>query len=282
MNNIDNLTSSERESYLIENQLQFRAEPEDELTKQAIIQGKTQINEYFIEEDLTSKAKELERDLNFIERIIAKSNKSKTVEIPIDMLKIIEKQLMLAEKAQIKEDEDAAAKEAQKSPFKNFVQKNSSDRATLTNDQLMVKNLTAARIFNFLTCNMDRYNAVMVSNLALMEYLEVSRSSVSKGIKFLKDCRLICVYKSGTSNIYALDDTLVWNSRGTNRKFSKFNTNIIISKTEQEQEYLESLNYQDQLRKDMIKSVTEAQVREIKKKFGKLELKKIVATKDEE
>jgi len=137
-----------------------------------------------------------------------------------------------------KQIEDQANKEkeeqekAKKSPFKNFVQINKDYYKV--EDWLMAKSPIAYRIFKFLVNNMDGYNAVICSQTVLQETFDVSRVTVSRAIKILKDKKYIDVYKTGTSNVYAVNKNIVWNSWGTNYQYAKFGANIILSESEQE------------------------------------------------
>ncbi|WP_312632244.1 replication/maintenance protein RepL, partial [Mammaliicoccus sciuri] len=89
-------------------------------------------------------------------------------------------------------------------------------------DWLMAKSPIAYRIFKFLINNMDSYNAVMCSYKVLEEQFEVSTSTVTRAVKLLKDKQYIDVYKSGTSNVYAVNKQIAWNSWGSNFKHGKF------------------------------------------------------------
>ena len=62
----------------------------------------------------------------------------------------------------------------------------------------------------------------------------MSRDRVRLAIKYLKEHGYIAVYKSGTSNVYVANDTLVWQSAGKNLKYSKFPSNVILTSSEQE------------------------------------------------
>ena len=55
----------------------------------------------------------------------------------------------------------------------------------------------------------------------------------SKLIILLKEHGFIGVYRSGSSNIYAVNKNLAWGSWGTNHKYAKFEAKIIISESEQ-------------------------------------------------
>ena len=130
--------------------------------------------------------------------------------------------------AQLEEEK----KRAKKSPYKNFTQVNKD--YWKAEDWLMVKSLIAYRIFKFLVTNMDEYNAVICSYKVLQETFNVSQVTVARAVKLLKEKGYIAVFKSGTSNVYALNDKIVWNSWGTNYQYSKFPANVILSISEQE------------------------------------------------
>lgn len=133
--------------------------------------------------------------------------------------------------SQDKKEKDASER-AKKSPFKNFVQVNKDYYKA--EDWLMSKSPIAYRIFKFLINGMDDYNAVICSYKVLQENFGVSQDTVRRAIKILKEKKYIDVYKSGTSNVYAINKNIVWNSWGTNYNYAKFGANIIISESEQE------------------------------------------------
>ena len=140
-----------------------------------------------------------------------------------------ERQIQLKEQ---EKREKEARERAKKSPFKNFVQVNKDYYKA--EDWLMAKSPIAYRIFKFLINGMDDYNAVICSYQVLMETFDVSKPTITRAIKLLKDKKYIDVYKSGTSNVYAMNKNIVWNSWGTNYDYAKFGANIILSESEQE------------------------------------------------
>lgn len=135
------------------------------------------------------------------------------------------------------EEQDKKEKEnrerAKKSPFKNFVQVNKE--VYKAEDWLMGQSPIAYRIFRFLVNGMDDYNAVICSYQVLMETFNVSKATITRAIKLLKDRNYIDIYKTGTSNVYAINKNIVWGSWGSNYKYAKFGANIILSESEQEQ-----------------------------------------------
>jgi len=122
---------------------------------------------------------------------------------------------------------------AKKSPYERWVQVNKDYYKA--EDWLMAKSPIAYRIFKFLINNMDGYNAVMCSYKVLQENFDISQDTVRRSIKLLKDKGYIAVFKSGTSNVYAINDKIVWSSWGTNYSYSKFPANVILSISEQEE-----------------------------------------------
>ncbi len=138
-------------------------------------------------------------------------------------------------KNQLKEEQDIekeARERAKKSPYKNFVQVNKD--AYKVEDWILAKSPKAYRVFKFLVNNMDNYNAVVCSNKVLQDTFGVSKPTITRAIKLLKDKQYIDIYKSGTSNVYAVNKQIVWNSWGTNYDIAKFGANIVLSASEQE------------------------------------------------
>ena len=135
---------------------------------------------------------------------------------------------------QIQEQEEREKEErerAKKSPYDNWVQVNKD--AYKAEDWLMAKSPIAYRIFKFLINNMDGYNAVVCSYQVLQEYFDVSKDTVRRSVKLLKEKQYVDVHKSGTSNIYTVNKQIAWNSWGTNFRYAKFGANIILSEEEQ-------------------------------------------------
>ena len=119
------------------------------------------------------------------------------------------------------------------SPYNNWLQLNKDYYKA--EDWLMAKSPIAYRIFKFLINNMDGYNSVICSYAVIQEYFGVSKPTITRAIKLLKEKKYIDVYKSGTSNVYCINKNIVWNSWGNNFKYAKFGANIILSNSEQEE-----------------------------------------------
>lgn len=97
---------------------------------------------------------------------------------------------------------------------------------------LMKKSKYASNIFNFILEHMDYNNALMCSYQVFMDYFEISKPTVTRAIKLLKDNGFIDVLKSGTSNVYIVNQEIAWSSWDNQKKYCKFNGNILISATE--------------------------------------------------
>jgi len=97
----------------------------------------------------------------------------------------------------------------------------------------------AHAILIFLVDHMAEYNAVMCSYQALMEVLCISKATVQRNLQVLKDNGFITILKSGTSNVYAINDQPFWKSWGDKLNFAKFPANVILSLSEQEESYQE-------------------------------------------
>ncbi len=132
-----------------------------------------------------------------------------------------------------REQEEIELQRAKRSPFKTFAQLNMSDSSTNAIYNLVNISPLAFNIFMFLTKHMDNYNAVMCSYKVMQEQFGISKDTIRRAIKVLKDYKFLEIYKSGTSNVYCLNKNIVWSSWGTNHKYAKFGANIILSESEQ-------------------------------------------------
>lgn len=136
---------------------------------------------------------------------------------------------------QIHSADSERRKREKHSPFSRWSQFNLEHTKELM--WLALKHPKAHAILYFLVDQMDEYNAVMCSYQVLQEMLEIGRTTASTAIKVLKDSGFISVLKSGTSNVYAINDTVYWKSWGNNRRYSKFPANVVLSLSEQEKGY---------------------------------------------
>lgn len=135
---------------------------------------------------------------------------------------------------QEKREEETRQRE-KNSPFGRWTQYNNEHTKEMM--FLALKHPKAHAILLFLVDQMDTYNAVMCSNKVLQEILGVSRQTISSSIKVLKDNGFIAVLKSGTSNVYAINDSVYWKSWGNKKQYSKFPANVVLALSEQDNQY---------------------------------------------
>jgi len=97
---------------------------------------------------------------------------------------------------------------------------------------LMQKNGTAASMLNFIMEHMDSKNALMCSYEVFMDYFGISKDTVRRYIKLLYDNGFIDILKSGTSNVYIVNQEVVWNSWNNQKQYCAFDGKILVSRTE--------------------------------------------------
>lgn len=97
---------------------------------------------------------------------------------------------------------------------------------------LMQKSGIASSILNFIMEHMDNKNALCCSYKVFMDYFEVSQDTVRRSIKLLKENGFIDVLKSGTSNVYLVNSEVAWTSWDNQKKYCKFEGNVLVSATE--------------------------------------------------
>ena len=97
---------------------------------------------------------------------------------------------------------------------------------------LMKKSGIAGAMFNFTLDHMDYNNALMCSYQVFIDYFQISKQTVTRSIKLLKDNGFIDILKSGTSNIYIVNSEVAWTSWDNQKKYCKFQGNVLISATE--------------------------------------------------
>lgn len=139
---------------------------------------------------------------------------------------------------QLKEQEkheEEAHKRDKNSPFGRWTQYNNEHTKEMM--WLALKHPKAHAILLFLVDQMDTYNAVICSMQVLQEVLEIGRTTASNAIKVLKDNGFIAVLKSGTSNVYAINDSVYWKSWGNKKQYSKFPANVVLALSEQDKNH---------------------------------------------
>lgn len=142
-----------------------------------------------------------------------------------------QRELDLKKEQEAKEREEKLAKN---SPFSRWSQFNLEHTKELM--WLAMKHPKAHAILYFLVDQMDDYNAVMCSYQVLQEVLGVGQATIARNIKVLKENGFIEILKSGTSNVYAVNDSVYWKTWGNKKKYSKFPANVVLSLSEQDEE----------------------------------------------
>ena len=105
---------------------------------------------------------------------------------------------------------------------------------------LMKKSGIASSILMFIIEHMDNGNALCCSHSVLMDYFDISKPTVTRAIKLLKENGFIDVLKSGTSNVYIVNSSIAWTSWNNKREYCKFNGAMLISKSENKDFYYKS------------------------------------------
>lgn len=124
-------------------------------------------------------------------------------------------------------------KQQRKSPFSRFYQVNKDNSEYLRS--CLRENPKALELLFFIFDHMDKYNAVICSYQVFQEALGMSKATIQRSIKYLKDNGFVYIYKTGTSNVYVANKDLVWNSWGNNIDYCEFPANIVLSRSEQEE-----------------------------------------------
>ncbi len=130
-------------------------------------------------------------------------------------------------------------RKGRESVYKEFAQLNMEGSL---NEKVMNKLFdfpAAGKIFFFIANHMDGYNALIASYAVFQEALGLSNSTVTRGIKYLKDNGFIYIKKSGATNVYLLNPEIMWKSWGNNMKYCEFPANVILTASEQEVEKTE-------------------------------------------
>lgn len=145
--------------------------------------------------------------------------------------------------AMLEKEQDAIKKrekEKKHSAYTRWTQFNND--ATEEMMSLALENPKAMAVLFFLVDQMDSYNAVVCSRVLLSEALGCSERTISSAVKCLKDKGFIRILKSGTTNVYTVNDKVWWKSWGSNHKYSKFSANVLVSETEQNEDYNTKFN----------------------------------------
>lgn len=141
----------------------------------------------------------------------------------------------MEEKAFVFEQADEDPRNDPKKQNKNFVMMYREHMPELR--WLMKKSGIASSILNFIMEHMDNNNALCCSYQVFMDYFEVSRDTIRRSIKLLYDNGFVDILKSGTMNVYIVNQDIAWTSWGNQKEYCKFSGNILVSATENKDYY---------------------------------------------
>jgi len=114
----------------------------------------------------------------------------------------------------------------------NFVQLSRDSLAQMR--QLARKSPLAHEILYLLVEHMGRMtNAVVCSYATLQELTGVSRATVGRAIKLLKDDNWIDTVKIGNANAYAVNARVFWSAGRNQKRYAIFSATVIASASEQ-------------------------------------------------
>jgi len=120
----------------------------------------------------------------------------------------------------------------------NFVQ---VSRAYMKEWRLLTrKNALASEILLYLVEYMGRTtNAVVCSYSTLMEVTGVSRASVARAVKILKEDRWMEAVKIGNATAYCVNAKAFWQAGRNQKKYAVFQATVIASSSDQDSDFLE-------------------------------------------
>lgn len=102
--------------------------------------------------------------------------------------------------------------------------------------KLTLKKPSAAALMHVLASQVGTHNAVVVSYGTLAEMLGVSQMTIRRSVAVLVEGRWLEVTRlggTGTSNVYTLNDRVVWTKSRNGLRYSLFSANVIVSSSEQ-------------------------------------------------
>lgn len=97
---------------------------------------------------------------------------------------------------------------------------------------LMSNHSFASSLLFFILEHMDNRNALACSYEVFIDYFGKSRTTIYRAVKLLQENGFIDVFKMGTSNVYIVNADLAWTDYNSNKKFAKYDGNILVSKKE--------------------------------------------------
>jgi len=100
-------------------------------------------------------------------------------------------------------------------------------------NELSLKSPKAHFILWKLVKEMDRQNAVMVSQESLQKLTGLSRPTVQRAIALLREQQWLEVLKVGTANVYRVNSSVFWQARADG-KWASFSAQVLVNFDEQD------------------------------------------------
>lgn len=150
-------------------------------------------------------------------------------------------------------------KEKKHTRFKNWGQWNYDKTEKF--EKVAASNGLAAAIFLFFARKSDKYNKVICSYKLLQETFNVSERTISRAIRCLEQSELVTIYRTGTSNVYVLDNNITWKSDGWRNEYCEFDATVIMTRSEQRKERSKKM-------KERVKEKKEAKEKEAEEQNG--------------
>ena len=85
-------------------------------------------------------------------------------------------------------------------------------------------------VFLFLIRNMDGNNAIGITMEAISEYVNLSRQTVSKHLRYLEENGWIQSFRICRNKIYVVNDSIAWTSYGVQRSNCLFNNTLQLER----------------------------------------------------
>jgi len=92
---------------------------------------------------------------------------------------------------------------------------------------------TPGQLFMLMMRLMDRGNGLIASQTILANRLGVSRPTLAAAVKYLAANKYIAVFKSGASNVYTLNASLVWKDYGYKKVEAELDCKVLLALDEQ-------------------------------------------------
>ena len=121
-------------------------------------------------------------------------------------------------------------------PNYNFVQLSRSYLSQMRH--LARKSPISSEILFYLVEHMGRTtNAVVISQKALSEVIGVTRPTISKALKVLREENWIDVVKIGNVNAYCVNERAFWQAKRNQRRYAIFSATVIAAESEQPKDF---------------------------------------------